>query len=371
MKYSSLLAISIVMICLGRLNAQGLRIPNSTVNPPSIVGRTLGATEIEVRWNAPGVKGREGKIWGTDVAPYSFTVLGFGSNKPSPWRAGADENTTIQFSTDVKINGQHLPAGKYGFLIALYADSCTLIFNKNTEAWGAYFYRPELDVLRVKTIQQKDQKESIERLTYNFANQTANSIEIALEWERWRIPFKVEVDLINTTLESIRTQLSGALGFDPPSLLAAANWCLANKVNYEEGLNWINRATDPALGATQTFRALSIKAELLKNLNRQEEADKIMLSALDNATAVELHQYGRNLLNQGKKEEAMKIFEKNYNKHKGAWPTNVGMMRGYSAMGNYKKALEHAKLALPQAPDDLNKRSLEAAIKTLSEGKPL
>jgi tetratricopeptide (TPR) repeat protein len=336
-----------------------------------MVGRTVGATEIEVRWNAPGVKGREGKIWGTDVAPYGFEPLGYGSDKPSPWRAGADDITTIQFSTDVKVNGQNLPAGKYGFLIALYADSSTLIFNKNTEAWGAYFYRPELDVLRVKTIQQKDQKESVERMIYSFSNQTANSVEIALEWERWRIPFKVEVDVINTTLESIRMQMTGALGFDPPSLEAAANWCLVNKVNFEEGLNWINRATNPALGATQTFRALSIKAELLKNLNRKEDADKIMLSAIDNATAVELHQYGRNLLNQGKKEEAMKIFEKNYSKYKGAWPTQVGMMRGYSAMGNYKKALEHAKLALPQSPDDLNRRAIEAAIKTLSEGKPL
>jgi tetratricopeptide (TPR) repeat protein len=116
---------------------------------------------------------------------------------------------------------------------------------------------------------------------------------------------------------------------------------------------------------------LSIKAELLKNLNRQADADKIMLTAIDNASAVELHQYGRSLLMQGKKEEAMKVFEKNYNKHKGAWPTQAGMMRGYSAMGNYKKALEHAKLALPQATDDQNRRALEAAIKTLSEGKPL
>jgi tetratricopeptide (TPR) repeat protein len=371
MKKMSLLALSIMMIYLGRLNAQGLRIPNSTVNQPSLVGRTVGATKIEIHWNAPGVKGREGKIWGTDVAPYGFAPLGFGSDKPSPWRAGADENTTIQFSTDVKINGQHLPAGKYGFFIALYPDSCTLIFNKNTEAWGAYFYRPELDVLRVKTVQQKDQKELVERMSYSFSNQTASSVEIALEWERWRIPFRVEVDVINTTLESIRMQLSGELGFDPPSLEAGANWCLVNKVNYEEGLNWINRATDPALGATQSFRALSIKAELLKNLNRREEADKIMLNAIDNATAVELHQYGRNLLNQGKKEEAMKIFEKNYNKHKGAWPTQAGMMRGYSAMGNYKKALEHAKLALPQATDDQNRRAIEAAIKTLSEGTPL
>jgi hypothetical protein len=371
MKKQSILAAMIVMICMDQLNGQGLRLPNSSVNQPSMVGRTLGVTEILIRWNSPGVKGREGKIWGTDVAPYGFEVLGFGSDKPSPWRAGADESTTISFSTDVKVNGKPLTAGTYGFFIALYPDSSVLIFNKNTKGWGAYFYDSDLDVLRVKTVQQKDQKESIERLAYHFYNQTANSIEIALEWEKWKIPFTVEADLNKTTLASIRTQLSGALGFDPPSLQAAANWCLMNNVNLEEGLQWINRATNPGLGASQSFRALSIKSGLLEKLNRKEEADQIMATAIENGNAIELHQYGRSLLAQKKNTEAMKVFEKNYTKYKGAWPTNVGMMRGYSAMGNYKKALEHAKLALPQAPDELNKKSLEAAVKTLSEGKPL
>ncbi len=371
MKKQFIFTISIILICLGQLSGQGLRLPNSVVNQPSMAGRTVGVTEIQLRWNAPGVKGREGKIWGTDVAPYGFEPLGFGSDKPSPWRAGADESTTISFSTDVTINGKPLAAGNYGFFIALYPDSSVLIFNKNTKGWGAYFYDSNLDVLRVKTVQQKDQKESVERLVYNFYNQTASSIEIALEWERWKIPFTVGVDLNNTTLAEIRTQLSGALGFDPPSLQAAANWCLTHNLNYEEGLQWINRAVNPGLGASQSFRALSIKSGLLEKLNRKEEADQIMATAIENGSAVELHQYGRTLLAQKKTAEAMKVFEKNYTKYKGAWPTNVGMMRGYSAMGNYKKALEHAKLALPQAPDDVNKKSLEAAIKTLSEGKPL
>jgi tetratricopeptide (TPR) repeat protein len=371
MKKHIALIFSIIMISLGQLNGQGLRLPNSSVNQPSLAGRTVGVTDIQIRWNAPGVKGREGKVWGTDIAPYGFEALGFGSDKPSPWRAGADESTTISFSTDVKVNGKALAAGQYGFFIALYPDSSVLIFNKNTKGWGAYFYNPELDVLRVKTVQQKDQKESVERLVYNFYNQTANSVDIALEWEKWKIPFTVEVDLNNTTLAEIRTQLSGALGFDPPSLQAAANWCLTHNVNYEEGLQWINRATNPGLGAAQSFRSLSIKSGLLEKLNRKEEADQIMAAAIENGSAVELHQYGRSLLAQKKNAEAMKVFEKNYSKYKGAWPTNVGMMRGYSAMGNYKKALEHAKLALAQAPDDINKKSLEAAVKTLSEGKPL
>lgn len=353
------------------LQAQALRLPDGGVNLKSKTGRTVAVTDIEINWNAPGVKGREGKIWGTDIAPYGFTVLGFGSDVPSPWRAGANESTTISFSTDVTINGARLAAGKYGFFIALYPDSCTLIFNKNTEGWGSYFYNNALDVLRVTAKQQKNLPESKELLDYTFTNQTKESVDVAMEWERWSIPFTVKVDHIQTTLAYLRNQLTGALGFDPPSLEAGANWCLQNKVNQEQALHWINTAVNPSLGGVKSFRSQSTKAGLLSQLGRQSEADSIMKAAVVNASVMEMHSYGRQLLAQGKTKEAMDIFQKNYAQNKGAWPTHVGMMRGYSATGDLKKALEHAKLALAQAPDEGNRRLLEQAIKTLSEGKPL
>jgi Protein of unknown function (DUF2911) len=169
--------------------AQALRIPQNS-NFTSSAGRKIGVTEIEVKWNAPGVKGREGKIWGTDIAYFGTSVLGFGSNTESPWRAGADECTTISFSTDVTINGKALVAGKYALFMQLSPDSTTLIFNKNTRAWGSYFYDKSQDVMRVGTIQKKNQPNMQERLVYNFNNQTENAIEISLDWERWSIPFK-------------------------------------------------------------------------------------------------------------------------------------------------------------------------------------
>lgn len=351
--------------------AQMMRLPESSVNYKCKTARQLGATDIEISWNAPGVKGREGKIWGTDIAPYGFTVLGFGSSVASPWRAGANESTTINFSTDVTINGKKLAAGKYGFFIALYPDSCTLIFNKNIAGWGSYFYKADMDVLRVTTYQQKDMKESKERLDYTFAKQTANATEVSLEWERWRIPFTVQVDLVNTTLDFIKTQMSGAAGFDPPSLEAAATWCLQNKVNTEEALGWINSATDPNLGGVTSFKVLSTKAGLLTALNKKDEADKIMQTAMDNATILEIHNYGRQLLTENKIKEAMRVFELNYKKFNGAWPTNAGLMRGYSAMGDFKKALEFAKAALAQAPSDEIKKIISAAVDTLLKGKAL
>jgi Protein of unknown function (DUF2911) len=350
---------------------QQLVMPSNGTNPRMWAGTHIGATDLEIRWGAPGVKGREGKIWGTGVAHYGFTNLGFGTAKESPWRAGADECTTISFSTDIKVEGKPLPAGKYGFFIILGADECTLIFSKNPNAWGSYFYDPSEDALRVTVRQQKDLPQSRERLAYLLDNPTDRSVTVALEWERWRIPFTVEVDAVATGLASIRSQMTSGLGFDPPSLQTAAQWCLTNNVNLEEALFWIESATSPNLGGVQTFSALNVKAGLLRKMGRTAEADETTKTALAKATVMELHGYGRQLIGEKKSKEALAVFEQNFKQNNGAWPTNVGLARGYSAVGDLKKALEHAKLALAQAPDTTNKTSLEGMIKTLSEGKAI
>jgi tetratricopeptide (TPR) repeat protein len=91
--------------------------------------------------------------------------------------------------------------------------------------------------------------------------------------------------------------------------------------------------------------------------------------AIKNATVFELHQYGKELLAQNKKDEAFQIFELNFKNSNGIWPTTAGMMRMHSALQNYPKALEFAKKAFAQAPDELNKNALEAFILILQEGK--
>ncbi len=366
---NTLLTLLIVLIGSITVFGQLLKLPDAGTNFKCMAGRIIGNTEIGIHWNAPGVKDRAGQIWGTPVAYYGFSVLGFGSYAESPWRAGADESTTISFSTDVKINGKDLPAGKYGFFIALYPDSCVLIFNKNSGGWGSYFYNKDLDVLRVTTFQQKDIPTLTERLNYTFSDQTQNAVTICLEWEKWKIPMKVEIDLVKTTLSSIRSQMSGAMGFDPPSMESAAFWCYTNEVNLDQALSWINTAVDPSFGAIKTFKALALKSGILKKLGKFKEANQAMIQAMSFATAMDMHQYGRQLLAEKNIDEAFKVFEKNLNDQKGAWPTNAGMMRAYSAKGDLKKALEYAKKAMLQAPNIESKKALEISIKTLESGK--
>src|SRR2546430_7230590 len=90
-----------------------LTVPPNGGNKKAMVGERLGITDVTIHYDRPGVKGREGKIWG-DLVHKGFADLGFGTSKAAPWRAGANENTTIEFSTPVSIEGQALPAGTYG-----------------------------------------------------------------------------------------------------------------------------------------------------------------------------------------------------------------------------------------------------------------
>ena len=102
--------------------------PNGYTRKAS-VSEQVGLTTVSITYHRPAVNGREGKIWG-GVVHAGFVDQGFGSRKPAPWRAGANENTIIEFDNDVKIEGQNLPKGKYGFFIAFDPTESIIIFSK-------------------------------------------------------------------------------------------------------------------------------------------------------------------------------------------------------------------------------------------------
>jgi hypothetical protein len=81
---------------------------------------------------------------------YGFTSQNLNTNKTDmPWRAGANETTMITFEHDVKVEGQPIKAGTYGLYMAVWPEKATIIFSKQAEAWGSFFYEEKNDVLRV------------------------------------------------------------------------------------------------------------------------------------------------------------------------------------------------------------------------------
>jgi hypothetical protein len=356
----------IQFVFIGNTQAQLTSLPDAG-NKRASVSEQVGITDIIIHYNRPHVKKREGHIWG-ELIPVGYINQGFGTSKAAPWRAGANENTTIEFSTDVKIEGQTLPAGKYGFFVAYDPNECTLIFSKNSTSWGSFFYKPDEDVLRVK-VKPIPTDKSVEWLKYEFADQTPAGAVVQLQWEKLVIPFKIDVDVVNTQLASFRNELRSEKGFTWESWTQAALYCAQNKTNLDEALLWAGTATSVNFGGSQSFQAWSTKAMVLDSLGQSTEAAAAMKKALPFGSVNELYYYARNLTRHKKGKEAFEIFKIAYDKYPDVFLTNAGMARGYSAIGDYKKALTFAQKAHAQAPDKPNKDTLDRIVKTLQDGK--
>ena len=306
-------------------------------NKKATVSEQIGLTQVSIHYDRPGVKGRDGKVWG-DLVHVGFTDPEFGTSKSSPWRAGANENTTIEFSTDVMIEGQPLPAGKYGFFIAYDPTECTLIFSKNSGSWGHYFYSEKEDALRIK-VKSQATDHSVEWLKYEFNQQTENSAVLSLQWEKRAIPFKIEVDYYKTQLESFRQELRTEKGFFWLSWNQAADWCLQRNTNLEEALLWADSATSAGFSGDRIFGTWATKARILQKLGRTDESAAVMKKALPLGDMIDLHQYGRQLLNLKMNKEAFDVFKLNFDKNPNQFTTSMGLARGYSALGDFKNAL--------------------------------
>lgn len=365
---SLFLFIFIFCLNLQQTKAQFLTTPADGGNKKAWVGERIGICDVQINYNRPGVKGREGKIWG-QLVHYGFVKQGFGLNNPAPWRAGANENTTIKFSHDVQIEGKNLPAGKYGLFMAMGENEVTVIFSKHSGSWGSYSYQESEDALRV-TVKPVKTEQSTEWLTYGFYEQTDNSATIALKWEKLKVPFKVEVDVHQQVLASMRNELRGNTGFTWQSWNEAATYCLQNNVNLEEGLTWAGNSISAPFIGQANFTTLSTKAGILKKLNKATEADALMKQALEKGAPMEIHMYARGLQQEKKNKEALEVFQLNAKKHPNQWPVNLGLARGFAGVEDNKNALKYAKMALEQAPDEAAKKNIENFINQLSSSKP-
>jgi Protein of unknown function (DUF2911) len=189
MKHSmSFLAIAMVLI-MGSVSVHAQQPEKPRPSPKASVSQRIGiATDIKIEYGRPGVKGR--KIWG-ELVPYGLAPGNKSSNgKPFPWRGGANENTTIEFTGDVAIDGNKLPAGKYSMHFIPSPTTWIVIFSKNDSLWGSYKYNQDEDALRITVtpVQAPFQ----EWLAYGFDELMPQSAVASLHWAELKIPFKIE-----------------------------------------------------------------------------------------------------------------------------------------------------------------------------------
>ena len=353
-----------IAITTQQMASAQMDLPPSGNNARARITEEVGITDITLTYTRPDVNGREGKIWGSLIT-YGFSTQSFITNKnTAPWRAGANENTTISFEHDVKVEGKNIKAGTYGLFMAVWPDSVTIIFSSQSGAWGSFYYEDKYDLLRV-TVKPVALDKSVEYLKYEFIEQKPKSCTIALMWEKLMIPFRIDVDVNNIVVNRLREQVTSQKGFNQLNLTAAVNFCLTNDVNLEEALSWAQRAA--GFKSYTTLRTLAFSYE---KLNRFKEADSVMTEALTMANVNQYTGYARLMITAKRADRAIEVLNAAKTKFGDVFAVNNAMMFAYSAKADYRNALSYADKAMAQATPD-GKKTLEGQMAKLREGKDI
>lgn len=159
-------------------------------SPKASVMQRIGAdTDVVINYSRPAVKGR--KIWG-ELVPYGlYPGNKYSKDKPFPWRAGADENSTIEFNNDLMIEGKKVPAGKYSIHMVAGENEFKIMLNKTSDAWGSYTYNADEDVLNITVKPLK--AEHMEWLQYSFDELSDDGATAYLHWEKIKVPIKLKL----------------------------------------------------------------------------------------------------------------------------------------------------------------------------------
>jgi hypothetical protein len=240
--------VSLALLAAALPAAAAIKLPQAS--PAAKVALTVGVTDVEISYHRPGVKGRP--IWGA-LVPWDQV-----------WRVGANEATTISFSTAVKVEGKDVPAGTYGLFAIPGKENWTVILNGNAKQWGAYGYKKEEDVLRFEVKPATGAATEWMAFTMWPASETSATVELA--WESVRVPFTVSADLEKQVWLGIDAGLAGKP--DAEAYLQAASYAMEKNAREKEALAWI----DKSLALDDSFWGHEVKAKLLQKQGKVEEA---------------------------------------------------------------------------------------------------
>ncbi len=325
------------------------------------VSQRVGVSDVSITYSRPSVNGRE--VWGK-LVPYGMNNLGFGTATDAPWRAGANENTTITFSHDAKVEGKPIKAGTYGLHLDVRADNtATLILSHDANAWGSFFYDESKDALRadIKTTTVPHH----ELLSFEFNNVDATSATAMLAWEKKGFPFNVSFDVTEIVLSDIRAKFKGQDGFQRQNWEQAARFSLNNGGNLNEALGWVDSAIAGQFFSQKTFNNVALKGQILNKLGKTDEYAALMDEASGMANTAQLNTLGYQMIAAKDFDRALKYFKLNVANN----PTNANVYDSlgecYKNMGDKKNAIKNLKKSLSLNPPANVKANSEKLLKEM------
>ena len=306
------------------------------------VSQTVGLTEVSITYDRPAVKGRE--IWGK-LVPYD-----------SVWRAGANENTVIAFSSPVRVGGKDLPAGRYGVHMIPKASEWTVIFSNQADAWGSFSYDQKEDAVRFTATPVAGPFQ--ESLGYTLDDPGTGSVIATLHWDKLAVPFTVDVDNKKVVADSLRQQLRGLGRFFWQPWNQAAAWCAGNDVNLAEAAEWAQNS----IAINENFTNLRVKATILEKMGDAANAAQLRRRSLEVAAEPDINAYGYQLLASGKVDSAIVVFQKNVKDYPKSWNTYDSLGEAYATKGDTRRAIEQYSKAREMTKDPNQQKRIAGVL---------
>ena len=249
------LAALVLLLLATPLVAAPVRLPQPS--PASTLTHEVGISKVTISYHRPGVKGR--KIWG-DLVPTGQV-----------WRLGANNATTIELSHDALVNGNKVPAGKYALFAIPAEGEWTYIINKQNQQWGAYFHKPDQDLVRFKV--KTEPVEHREWFDIDVVPVSDRALRVDVAWEKVRAPFTIEFDTPALVWKALEERLA-AKDVQWDDYHTAARWAWQRNERMDEGMKWIDEAMKH-----ESFWNYELKALMLRKLGRTDEARPLMQKA--------------------------------------------------------------------------------------------
>lgn len=341
------LCVVVIMTVLASASVVAQTIITPMESQRAWTGQRVGVTDITIEYSRPSVKGRE--VWGS-LVPYNKV-----------WRAGANENTTFTTSHAVKIEGQPLAAGKYGVHMIPTEGTWTIIFNKESNGWGSYFYNQVDDALRVTVTPKPAQHEDL--LTYAITDVTDDKCVVSLRWDKVDVRFNVTADIKDAVVAHMKSQLSSLHGFNPDMYTSAASYAMQHNLDQVQGKAWAERAfrTKPS------FTNAMLVADYEDASGNAAKAKEYREKGQTKATNEELNLYGYRLLGEKKISEAIAVFTENTKRNPDDANTWDSLGEAYATNGDKAKARDSFKKSLSKNPSPETKANSEMWLKKLEK----
>ena len=241
-------------LCLaGGLTSATAQVQAPQPSPFTKIEQKVGLTDVTLEYSRPGMRDRE--IFG-NLVPYGEV-----------WRTGANENTKITFSDDVKIDGKDLKAGTYAIFTIPEENEWEVMFYTDSNNWGTPQEWDDEKVALTAKAEVMELPFPMESFTIMIDELQNDSAALSFIWEQTVASLRFEVPTDSKTMASIEKTMNGPGAND---YFAAASYYHDSEKDLDKAYEWVTKAVE--MGNPDAYWVLRKKSLIEADLGKKDEA---------------------------------------------------------------------------------------------------